>query len=389
MTRISNNKPVKSTSNKPTEANAAVKDVAPKNATRMAESHGHAHHHAVEDTPKSAVASAEQVRAGRKKHAHGESAIRASVQAQLPTPTGQANGANLPAAPSRLPARTERTPGFRALDAVEQDRLRRYTAGNHPLKNWAGNELRTLVQSNAYQRADADGQATQLRNLLGRSPPLVSSILPGSAPPAPFQIGEAQDVASHTFASGAAPARRHEVRVGDRTVPVYMPQSAQSNTHTVQEVARGLASLTPGALAQIDRVQVNPGQNPHDAHWARVYNSPNFRSYMTAGSAGVVDIYPSNGRPSQNGLSNSLVHEVGHIVGQRNWGSSAQDGRWNGYRQAIAADGVAPSQYARNSPGEDFSEFLTLYNSVRGTSQEQELRALMPNRFLAAESLLR
>lgn len=370
---------------------AAPREVQPQTQPKEIVHVGHAHARKEDARPETQVATADQVRSGRQRHAHGEHGLRAALQAKLSTPAAarKRNAARTPPAPARLPGGAQKTPGFKVLNAVEQDRLRRYTAGDHPLQAWAGGELRSLVRSQGYRQAGRAGQADQLRDLMGRSPSLVASVLRGSSQPAPMNIEGPKVVASHGFASGEAKAKRYDVRVGERSVPVFMPEPAAPNTHTINEVARGLATLTPGALSQIERVQVNPGANPHDAYWAKVYGEPNFRSYMTAGAAGTIDIYPYGHYASQDGLNNSLVHEVGHIVSQRNWGNSNQDKRWDDYRNAIAADGIAPSQYGRNSPGEDFSEFLTLYNAVRGTSQEKELRALMPNRFRVAEPLLR
>jgi hypothetical protein len=49
---------------------------------------------------------------------------------------------------------------------------------------------------------------------------------------------------------------------------------------------------------------------------------------------------------------------------------------------------VHPSKYAKNSPGEDFGEALQLYQQVKGTPQEAEIRKLMPERFKIIEELL-
>ena len=45
------------------------------------------------------------------------------------------------------------------------------------------------------------------------------------------------------------------------------------------------------------------------------------------------------------------------------------------------ADGVVPSNYARNAATGDFSEALSLYYVVRGTPQEAEMRRILSNRF--------
>ena len=55
---------------------------------------------------------------------------------------------------------------------------------------------------------------------------------------------------------------------------------------------------------------------------------------------------------------------------------------------AMASDGVHASQYAKNNHDEDFGESLQLYEQVRGTPQEAEMRALMPERFKLIDGLL-
>ena len=47
----------------------------------------------------------------------------------------------------------------------------------------------------------------------------------------------------------------------------------------------------------------------------------------------------------------------------------------------MASDKIVASKYAKSAPGEDFGETLQLYEQVRGTPQEAEIRALMPERF--------
>lgn len=366
-----------------------------------AHGHGHAHSHshsqshvhphgpggvpAPENQPERA--SAATVRSARQRHASGGAGLQAALQGQL-LPTPDAASPALPAVPRRGPGNVQRTPGFEALERPEQERLMRYAAGSHPLARRVSPELQRLVTGRNYRDAQPGEQANMLRDFMRQPPPLVTAYLRGTGREQPHTLHGPTDVPNHAFRSGAAAAQRYEVEVAGRRVPVYVGNPPGANAHSITEVAKGLSTLAPAALDSLKHVQVNPGQNPDDAHWARVYNTPNFRSYMTAGAAGVIDLYPPSGNASQAQLSNSLVHEVGHIVSQRNFGTNYQSRDWSRYQSAIAADGVSPSRYAMNSPGEDFSEFLTLVTAVRGTPQEAELRALMPNRFEAAAALL-
>ncbi len=199
---------------------------------------------------------------------------------------------------------------------------------------------------------------------------------------APYTVGPPQEITGHPFRSGAADALRYDVQIGGQTIPVFVPKThdpAQGQIHSIDEIAKGLAALPETSRTLVNQVNMNPGQNPDDAFWAQEYNTPNFRSYMTAGSDGVVDIYSMNSKESQDYLDGTLIHETGHIWSQQNWGPET-DARWNDWKDAMTRDGAVISEYAKSSLGEDFSETLLQYHQVKGTPQEAEFRRTMPNR---------
>jgi len=199
----------------------------------------------------------------------------------------------------------------------------------------------------------------------------------------PYSVGSPQEVTDHPFQSGPADALRYNVDVGGQTIPVYVPKTpgaAQGQSHSVDEIAKGLAALPETSRALVNQVNMDPSQNPDDAFWAQEYNRPNFRSYMTAGSDGVVDIYSLPSKNSQDYLDGTMIHETGHIWSQQNWGSET-DARWNDWKGAMSRDSGMTSEYAKASLGEDFSETLQQYHQVKGTPQEAEFRRTMPNRF--------
>ena len=164
---------------------------------------------------------------------------------------------------------------------------------------------------------------------------------------------------------------------------MFVPKnvSHDGEVHTIHEVAAGLAALPESSLAAIKRVDVEPKRNPKDAFWARKYNEPDFRSYATAGAAGVVKIYPSWGKPSQTELDAALHHESGHIISQTRWGSNENDRRWNAWKQARKKDLGITSSYAASSVHEDFAETYLYYHQVKGTPQEAEARKWQGERF--------
>ena len=151
--------------------------------------------------------------------------------------------------------------------------------------------------------------------------------------------------------------------------------------HTIDEVEKGLGILPPVSLNSVKAVHVEPNRNPDDPHWAKEYNKPNFYSYMTAGSSGIINIYPTPNKQGQDQMDTSMIHETGHIISQGRFGEDSSKGRnWTNWSRAASEDIIIPSGYARSSPAEDFSESLALFSQVSGTIYEAQIRALMPER---------
>ena len=250
----------------------------------------------------------------------------------------------------------------------------------------------TLEIKGVMQRAEEEAAARfKQRGDAGALPDLVT-------PPAgafdgkrqSYKVGTPSEVASHTFQSGNAAAMKYEVTIDGKAIPVYMPKppSATGNTHSVEEVAKALAALPPEARKVVTHVNVSPAQNPKDADWEKVYNRPGFRSYMTAGAGGVVDIYPSTRKVSQDNMDKSIHHEVGHTVSGQKWGLDTTDARWNDWKSASTNDGSAPSKYAQVAPTEDFAETYALYYQVKGTPAEADARQRFPNRFQVIDDVV-
>ena len=133
---------------------------------------------------------------------------------------------------------------------------------------------------------------------------------------------------------------------------------------------------------------VEPDFNPQDEHWAKAYNRPNFHSYMTAGSEGVVRIYPTTTPSAQSTLNGDLIHETGHTLSKRQFGEDSNTGpKWGAWNAAAASDGLHTSQYGRSSPDEDFAESLELYQQVKGTPEEAEVRKLFSSRIAILDAM--
>ena len=201
-----------------------------------------------------------------------------------------------------------------------------------------------------------------------------------------YYVTGVSTVENHGFHSGEADAVRFEITIDGATTPVYLPVEADPalDYHGLDEIASGLASLPDQSRERIERVDANPAANPADEYWAEEYDSPGFRSYMTAGAEGVVSIYPSeHGTPSQDSLNGGLLHEVGHVITGQDYGFLD----WARWKFAMASDGQSVSDYADNSRDEDFAETYKLYMSVIGTSEEAAAREQYPGRFEILDDL--
>lgn len=296
---------------------------------------------------------------------------------------------------ARSPLSTLATsPGFGRLSEAEQQRLLNYVGGqNRLVSEPARDALGTLLRDAAFTGADADGQAAKLREFVTAQPGAlyVASSNAAAPTPAAFELRGPTPAPDHAWAGSDdhTPAVRYDVVIDGKTIPLYAPEAPPAEgMHTAAQAAEAIASMPASLRAKLTEVSLEARQNPGDAYWASVYGDPSFRSYATAGADGVVRVYPCAGEaPGQAALDATLIHEVGHTMSQRLWGAS-YGAEWGPWTEAGRSDGFIPSKYGANNPGEDFSETLVIYQSVKGTPQEAELRALMPNRFRMLDQVL-
>jgi hypothetical protein len=170
------------------------------------------------------------------------------------------------------------------------------------------------------------------------------------------------------------------------STPIVAPKAPTDgyHNHSVKEMADSACYLPKTARQQITVIVLNPVVNPADAHWAAEYNRPDFHSYMTAGAAGVVTVYPdktSNELSDADGRSNALVHETGHTWSYRTWGRDTTKGKWAEWKQAMDADVVSVSGYATASIAEDVAETVRTYVSAKATPRQDEYKRIVPHRF--------
>ena len=206
------------------------------------------------------------------------------------------------------------------------------------------------------------------------------------------------DVKNFKFASGKADALRYVAKIGavtESTIPIYLPKNFNNAAGTlflpsVNDVVDILSRGPEQVRRMVKEVHVNPGRNPADAYWATqpgYSNVANFRSYMTAGADGIVDIYPSTTPHNADVGRTSIAHESGHTVSQKLWGTDTTNKKWKPWRDAMKSDGISASTYARSSADEDFAEHWALFMEVRHGPREEELRILFPARWAILATL--
>jgi hypothetical protein len=288
------------------------------------------------------------------------------------------------------------TAGFRALTQKEQDRLLVYAGGSTSVSSGVTGQLHTLLTDPA---AKLD-QAATFNKFLSDQKGLGLLVSATADPRMPDweELEGPTEVKSFSFASGKADALRYVAKIGAvsaSTIPIYLPKtfntaSGTLNIPTVHDVVDILSRGPEQVRRMVKEVHVNPGRNPSDAYWASqpgYSNVANFRSYMTAGADGIVDIYPSTTPHNPDVARTSLAHESGHTVSQKLWGTNTGGPKWKPWRDAMKSDGISASTYARSSADEDFAEHWALFMETRHGPREEELRLLFPARWAILATL--
>lgn len=291
------------------------------------------------------------------------------------------------------------SPGFQQLTTEEQFRFLVYVGGANFVSRRAGLSLATEITGPKFDRTKpeafrkyfrSESSVKQLDDKTGKDP---FSHRPTTATtPA--------DAGNHKFRSkpGQTPAEQVDVTLGaptdpDKvTIPVFRPKAAALKAtlsyHTFADVQQGLSVVPAPNAKVIKQVDIEPAFNPEVPHWKKVYHDPGHVSYMTAGADGIVNLYPSTTAVSPDvWMLGSFIHETGHIIGNKTFGSNSQGPKWKPWRTAMASDKLHPSDYAKKSPSEDFSEMLLLARMVKGKRRESEIRTLFPARMTILDNM--
>lgn len=284
--------------------------------------------------------------------------------------------------------------GWGTLAADIQSRVEAILAGeSNGLSSAAHSRLRGAIM-NGWTTKPAAEQAKLLEELVTTNiaRPMTVRERNGTARAAVTRTGPTE-VTGHAFASGAADAYRYVLAFPDgQQVEIFLPKTKDPTRgyHTIEEIEEAVAYLPEPNRKVLRTVQLNPGANPQDAHWAVEYNQPNFRSYMTAGANGIVDVYPDSTTSTapQSTVTGVMQHETGHVWSMRTWGNDTTQGKWLQWKAAMDSDRVPVSAYATNDIVEDVAETIQAYSSTKGAPAHEEYRRIVPARFAMLDAEL-
>jgi hypothetical protein len=178
---------------------------------------------------------------------------------------------------------------------------------------------------------------------------------------------------SFAWPHGAASAAvEQDVTIDGQVILVVRPTDAAAagkNLPTTAQLAEALRALPAKQRALSKKVIVCP--NPHTKSTAN-------RTIAGDAGSGEITLFPVAAGQSQNDFDNRVMHESGHNYQETLWNSAAALGEW---QLAGNSDRKRPSPYSAQNAGEDFSEFLILFNTARGTPCEATAQNIYPNRW--------
>lgn len=199
-------------------------------------------------------------------------------------------------------------------------------------------------------------------------------------------IGFTAAVVDVPTAAVRLPGHRYWVRIynpSDRRdfhpIELYVPalSDGKPDDAALRRVTDALAALPYARLSAIQGIRVNAYDNHWDPQWRQAYL--NFtRSAATGGSEDarrVIDFFPPGMATKGPG---ELRHELGHLVAEQEWSTTAPPPRWE---EAMRIDGAFASDYALNSRAEDFAETVRVYLETDAGVRDPALRRRFLSRF--------
>jgi hypothetical protein len=296
--------------------------------------------------------------------------------------------------------------GYLALSADERAQLAFLVGGSTSMSLHAPAAMRKLLDD---AKADKDDPATFRKFISGDGHLNYDIRLPGEQrmPRDPYSLSAPSEVADHPYRSGKAKANKVTVEITGKDaagavvihkIDVFEPKDFKPYKKdrvlpSVTEIAEVLAELPVDSRAAIKRVDLHPKRNPDDAYWLAQpgYGAgrKDFVSHMTAGSDGIVDVFPHTANKDVKEIETTMLHESGHVVSNKAWGDDKKDAKWDPWRDAMKKDGVNLSKYGKSSESEDFAEAWALFAPAHGKPRESEVKALIPHRVQLMEGLIK
>lgn len=222
------------------------------------------------------------------------------------------------------------------------------------------------------------------------APRVAYSLSPESTRQHLFEGRSAAAQGANRATSSKIEASVSRLNLGERSVELIMPQdpAQREGLPTAEDLARATASLPEALQKYLNRFELNP----IGYHFETGNGAHGRTADMTAGPDGLITVYPH--KREFRDLYRTLVHELGHQLSFVQMGSADGKGpQWERWHQAMAADSLSPSNYARDNasgPGiEDFAESVSAWVLTRGQPEHAEWRALMPARFAILDQLLK
>ena len=162
------------------------------------------------------------------------------------------------------------------------------------------------------------------------------------------------------------------IEIGAQSFVLIVPSSddaANKNLPTPGQVAAALRAVPSAQRAHTKTIVVCP---------TAALGSNSRETTAGMGSRGWSSSIRSTFRAqTQLDFDNRMTHECGHNYHEKFWqGNPEEMQRW---QSAADADAARPSPYAARNAGEDFCEFLILYNTTQHL--RKQARKIYPNRW--------
>jgi len=189
------------------------------------------------------------------------------------------------------------------------------------------------------------------------------------------KISDAKSEDSYKWGNGATtpPAMRQEIEIDGQKMTLYRPADDEfkaKNLPTVKQLAEALRAVPKSQRAYTNTVILSPVPSTQSAKDGVIAGE---------GDGGSIWLYPLKEGQSQVDFDNRVMHECGHNYQQAFWHHLPEEiAVWKSFE---ITDSWYVSRYAIDNPGDDFCEFLILYNTAKGTPCEETARKMYPNRW--------